>query len=377
LRFAPYLNKKFEELHFDFFNRSMGGQKVMKSRWKRVLTFINGYSSKIGTLLGKFYAERYFPPDSKKRMVEIVNNLQIALKKRLLDLDWMSDETKERALLKHKVFRAKIGYPDKWPDFDPLHIDPSKPYIENVIASLSFDFKLSVDKFFKPTDLEEWPLHPQSINAMFHPMKNEITFPAGILQFPFFDPQAHDPINYGGIGVVIGHEMTHSYDNNGRKFNHKGELKNWWLDEDLVKFDEKTKYYEDKFSTFTLNGKNINGKLTLGENIADMGGLFVSFDALNHHLQNHPEENSKTQDYQNTQNEQNIENAYKEFLLSYARIFRGNIRPEALDIRLQVDPHAPSHWRVNGALSRFPPFHRAYGVKKGDKMFSDDFENIW
>ncbi len=368
LRFAPYINKKFEEIHFDFFNRTMQGQKVMKTRWKRVLAFINSYDSKIGILLGKYYAERFFPPESKRRMVELVTNLQVALKKRILNLDWMSEETKERALLKHQVFRAKIGYPDKWPEFDSLHIDPCKPFVENVIASLSFDFRINVEKFFKPTDLDEWALHPQSINAMFHPMKNEITFPAGILQFPFFDPNANDSINYGGIGVVIGHEMTHSYDNNGRKFNHKGELKNWWIEEDLEKFDEKTKYYEDKFSTFTVNGKNINGKLTLGENIADMGGLLVSFDALHHHLKNHPEENN---------NDVNKEIAEKEFILSYARIFRGNIRPEAVDIRIQTDPHTPSHWRVNGALSHFSPFHRAYDVKKGDKMFSDDFANIW
>jgi putative endopeptidase len=365
LEFAPYLNKEFEDIHFDFINRTMGGQKVMKPRWKRVLAVINAYSSKIGTLLGKYYAEHYFPPESKERMVELVNNLQVALKKRILDLDWMSSETKEKALLKHEVFRANIGYPDKWPEFGPLQVDPTKPYVENVIASFNFDFKWMVNKFFQPTDMDEWPLHAHSVNAMFHPMKNEITFPAGILQFPFFDPQAHDSINYGGIGVVIGHEMTHSYDNNGSKFNHKGELKNWWMKEDSEKFETKTKYYEDKFSTYTMNGKNINGKLTLGENIADMGGLFTSYDALHHSLQEHPEEN------------RDLQAVDKDFLSSYARIFRSHMRPETLDIRIQTDPHTPSHWRINGGLSHFPPFHRTYKVKKGDKMFSDDFVNIW
>ncbi len=268
-------------------------------------------------------------------------------------------------MLKHQAFRAKIGYPDKWPDFDSLETTEDNIYVENVLASNRYDFQLSMEKMFKSTDLDEWEMHPQSVNAYFNPMKNEIVFPAGILQFPFFDAKAHAAVNYGAIGVVIGHEMIHSYDNNGAKFNHLGELKNWWTEEDLTKFTAKTQYYIDKFSTYTVIGNegktlNVNGKLTLGENIADLGGLLNSYDAMNHHLTEHPQEN-----------------ADKEFLLSYARIWAGHIRPEMVDQQVQTDPHTPEQWRINGGLSHFPPFHKTFNVKPGDKLYSDDFEKIW
>lgn len=362
---ASYLSKPFEELNFSFYRKILAGQQAMRPRWKRVLAFINVYSHKIGTILGKLYQKRYFPPESKAKMLELVGNLQKSLKQRVLNLEWMTEETKKIAMLKHEAFRAKIGYPDKWPDFSLLDISTEKSYVENVISSNSFDFQYEMKKMFEPTDPDEWFLHPHTINAFFHPIKNEIVFPAGILQFPFFDPNASDPINYGAIGVVIGHEMTHSYDNHGSKFNHKGELKNWWTEEDLAKFNAKTKYYEDKFSTYTVNGININGKLTLGENIADMGGLLTSYDAMQHYIAAHPELGT------------DMLALDKEFLLSYARIWRNNYRPEMIEMQIQTDPHTPAHWRVNGALSHFPPFHKTFDVKEGDKMYSDDFEKIW
>ncbi len=362
---APFLTQQFEEAHFNFYGRVLNGQKVMKDRWKRILGYINNYGTKMGELVGKLYIQTNFPPQSKAKMIELVANLQKALKKRLLNLDWMSEETKQKALLKHGVFRAKIGYPDKWTDFEPLKMDAEKPYVENVMASSQFDFKIKVAKMFEPTDPDEWEMHPQSINAYFHPLKNEIVFPAAILQFPMFDADAHDPINYGAIGVVIGHEMTHSYDNNGRKFNHKGELTNWWTDEDTAKFDAKTKYYVDEFSTYTVAGKNINGQLTLGENIADLGGLKISHDAMHHHLAEHPDEG------------QDLAAAEKEYFLSYARIWRNNMRPEAVDTQIQTDPHTPAHWRVNGALAHVTKFHEVFGIHKGDPMFREDIVNIW
>ena len=298
-------------------------------------------------------------------MLELVDNLQKALKERVLNLEWMTEETKKKAMLKHEAFRAKIGYPDTWPDFSLLDISNEKTFVENVIASNSFDFQSEMNKMFKPTDPDDWFLHPQTVNAFFHPIRNEIIFPAGILQFPFFDPNANDSINYGAIGVVIGHEMTHSYDNHGSKFDHKGMLKNWWTEEDLSKFDAKTKYYEDKFSTYTVNGININGKLTLGENIADMGGLLTSYDAMQHHIADHPELGTDKIAFD------------KEFLSSYARIWRSNYRPEMIEMQIQTDPHTPAQWRVNGALSHFAPFHVTFGVSEGDKMYSDDYEKIW
>ncbi|MHA1452109.1 MAG: M13 family metallopeptidase [Promethearchaeota archaeon] len=364
-KLAPYLNKEYEQAHFNFYFQTLRGQKSMQPRWKRVVSFINGYDHKIGTLLGKFYAKKYFPPESKAKMVELVGNLQRALKQRILDLDWMQDETKEKAMLKHQVFRAKIGYPDKWPEFESLKTTAENIYVENVLASNRYDFYLSMEKMFKPTDLDEWEMHPQSINAYFNPMKNEVVFPAGILQFPFFDVKADDPINYGAIGVVIGHEMTHSYDNHGAKFNHLGQLKNWWTESDLTVFNSKCQYYIDKFNTFTVIGNvgkeiNVNGELTLGENIGDLGGLLTSYDAMQFYLKDHPNAD-----------------ADKKFLLSYGRIWRGSVRPEMVDQQVQTDPHPPAHWRVNGTLSHFPPFLKTFSVKPGDKLYSDDYEKIW
>ncbi|WP_371806527.1 M13 family metallopeptidase [Candidatus Lokiarchaeum ossiferum] len=364
-KFAPYLHLPFEKLHFDFYSRTLKGQKTLPVRWKRILNYINGWNRKIGQLLGKFYVDRYFSSESKDKMLHLIHNLQKALKDRLLKLDWMSESTKKKALLKHAGFRAKIGYPDNWTNFDDLNINFEKSYIENILECEKFDFRSQMEKIYEPTNRDEWGLHPQSVDAIFNYHTNEITFPAALLQYPFFDKEAHDPINYGAIGFIIGHEMTHAYDNVGRKFDHKGVLKNWWTEEDSLKFEAKTKYYEKKFNTYTVNGNSVSGKLTLGENIADLGGLNVSFEALKMQLSNNPGVVSKKWSPE------------QEFCLSFARVWQNKMRPETAELRLQTDPHSPPHWRINGSLTHFPPFHKAFDVKPEDLLYCDDYVTIW
>ncbi|MFW9990765.1 MAG: M13 family metallopeptidase [Candidatus Odinarchaeota archaeon] len=365
-RAAPYLSSKFEEEHFNFYARVLSGQKTMKPRWRRVVAVLNQYNKIIGELVGKLYVEKHFPPSSKEKMLELITNLQEALKERILDLDWMSTETKEKAILKHGVFKAKIGYPDKWTDFSSFKIGEDSSYLENVIRANEFDFKEEMKRLYKLPDPGRWYMHPQTINAYFHPMKNEIVFPAAILQFPFFHPEASEAVNYGGIGAVIGHELTHSYDDQGRKFDHNGELNNWWNDSDLARFSEKAKYYEEEYSSFQINGKNINGKLTLGENLSDHGGVKIAYHALQKCFEKRGRPNGKG----NFTPEQ-------EFFLSWARVWRSNIRPEEAKRRLQTDPHSPDYWRGNGTVANIEEFHQAFDVKPGDKLYRENVVNIW
>ncbi|MHA1991115.1 MAG: M13 family metallopeptidase [Candidatus Hodarchaeales archaeon] len=360
---APYLSDRFYNTYFDFYGKVLVGQQKPKPRYERVIRVMD---DTVGELMGKAFVEKYFPSSSKQKMLQLVGNLNETLKERILNLDWMSQETKDKAMKKLNTFRAKIGYPDTWNDFSELDISENYSFLKNLLNSRVFKFKIDMKDLYKPSDPDRWEMSPHTINAYFHPLKNEIVFPAGILQYPFFDPKAHDAINYGGIGVVIGHELTHGYDDQGRKFDHKGELKNWWNDEDLAAFKKKSEYYVKEFNRFEIHGNKLNGELTLGENLADHGGIKISYYAL----QKHFEKEGQFKNNDDWTPEQ-------EFFLSYARIWRQNSRPEETAMLIQSDPHSPPEWRIKGILANSEEFHQAFNVKDGDDMHKKNIDNVW
>lgn len=360
---ARYLSDRFYNTYFDFYGKVLVGQQKPKPRYERV---IREMDDTVGELMGKAYVKKYFPPSSKEKMILLVQNLNEALKERILNLEWMTQETKDKAMKKLIKFRAKIGYPDKWNDFSILNVGENYSFLQNVLNSNLFKFKIDMKDLYKSPDPDRWEMSPYTINAYFHPFKNEIVFPAGILQYPFFDPNAHDAINYGGIGVIIGHELTHGYDDQGRKFDHNGELNNWWKDEDLTAFKKKSEYYVNEYNKFESHGHKLNGELTLGENLADHGGIKISYYALQKHFEKVGQ--PKNTDKWTTD---------QEFFLSYARIWRNNTRPEETAVQVQSDPHAPAEWRIKGILANTNEFHKAFNVKEGDQMFRKNFDNVW
>lgn len=354
---APYLSSKFDEARFDFYGKSVRGLQEQKPRWKRVLYVVDGG---IGELLGKTYVDKHFKPEAKQRMQDMVNNLQETYEDRIMRLDWMTDVTKQKAIAKLNTFVKKIGYPDKWRDYSKLSITPDN-YVSNVFASASFDYDYMIDKLGKPVDRTEWFMTPPTVNAYYNPAFNEIVFPAGILAFPFFDPNADDAVNYGGIGGVIGHEMTHGFDDQGSKYDADGNLKNWWTDEDNEQFEAKTGVVVDQFNNYTvLDTVHVNGQLTLGENLADLGGLAIAYEAFQKTEQAKKGEkiNGFTPD--------------QRFFLSWAQVWRANTRDEELANRIITDPHSPVEWRTNGPLSNMPEFYKAFGIKEGDNMWRPD-----
>jgi len=357
------LSDRFYMNKFNFYNMFLSGQKIPKPRWERAVSFVD---SNLGELLGKTYVDKYFPQTSKDKMLELVNNLHGVLKERIINLTWMSEDTKIKALKKHKAFKFKIGYPDKWRDFSSLKFNDNDSLMNMIVKINIFDFEYEMNRLFKPTDLTRWEMNPHTINAYFHPLKNEIVFPAGILQKPFFDPDYDDAINYGAIGTVIGHEMTHSFDDMGNKFDEEGNLNNWWSDEDQNKFDIKSKYYVDEFNKLTVNGKNVNGKLTLGENLADHGGLKIAYYALNKHLKE-------------TKNIEKISNfsPNERFFISWGKVWKSNITPEEADQRIKTDPHSPNIWRINAALANIPEFHKTFNIQKNSKMYRENPVQMW
>ena len=363
-RFSNLMSKRFYDNKFNFYNKFLSGQIESKPRWERAVSLVD---NNFGELLGQLYVEKYFPESSKNKILDLVNNLKKELKDRILNLDWMSDKTKKKALKKYCVFKSKIGYPDKWRDFSKINFTNNDSLIEMILKINCFDFDYEMKRLFKPTDLSRWEMNPQTINAYFHPLKNEIVFPAGILQKPFFDPNADDAINYGGIGTIIGHEMTHSFDDKGSKFDHNGNLNNWWTKEDKDKFDNKAKYFIKEYDKLKVNSKNVNGKLTLGENLADHGGVKISFYALQRAL------NKKNQINKII----NCETQNQRFFRSWAIIWRCNIRPKESLLRLKTDVHSPNEFRVNATLANIPEFHRTYNVKPGDKMYRKNPVQMW
>lgn len=360
---ASYLSDDVIEANFDFFGRTLSGRKVNHPRWKRATSQVEG---QMGEALGKMYVERYFPASSKARMEALVKNLQVSLAERIKAQDWMSPETKQAALDKLNAFYVKIGYPDKWKDMSGLTIDPKLSYYENVQNCRKFWTKWDIDyRAGKPVDRDEWFMTPQTVNAYYNPTTNEICFPAGILQAPFFDPTADDAFNYGAIGVVIGHEMTHGFDDQGRHYDKDGNMTDWWTAADADNFNKKADVFVKFFSAIkVLPDLNANGKLTLGENLADHGGLEVSFNAYKH----------ATKDA--TLNTVDGLTPDQRFFLAYAGVWAANITDEEIRNLTKMDPHSLGRWRVNGALPHINAWYDAFNVKPGDKLYLPENERL-
>lgn len=353
---AGYLSDDVVQANFDFFGKTMSGRKENHPLWKRATSQVE---SQMGQALGKIYVEKYFPASSKERMKTLVANLQKALAKRIEAQDWMSKETKQNALDKLSSFYVKIGYPDKWIDMTDLNIDPTKSYYENIEECRRFWNKWTIDnKVGKPVDKDEWQMYPQTVNAYYNPTTNEICFPAGILQKPFFDPEADDAFNYGAIGVVIGHEMTHGFDDQGRHYDKDGNMKDWWTAADAENFNKRADLYANFFSAIkVLPDLNANGRFTLGENLADHGGLQVAFEAYKEATKDTP---LKTIDGLTPD---------QRFFIAYAEVWAANITEAEIRQRTKSDPHALGMWRVNGALPHINMWYDAFGVNSNDKMF--------
>lgn len=354
---SPYLSKNFADASFGFYGRFLNGQKEQKARWKRVAGVVN---DNVGDQLGQLYVDKHFKPEAKKRMLELVNNLQQTFAERIKGLDWMSDITKQKALAKLNTFIKKIGYPDKWKDYGNLKVVPDN-YVQNVMNASAFEYNYMISKLGKPVDKTEWGMTPPTVNAYYNPAFNEIVFPAAILQFPFFDFDADDAVNYGGIGGVIGHEMTHGFDDQGAQYDADGNLKNWWTPEDSAKFAQRTHIVVAQFNGYTvLDSIHVIGDLTLGENIADLGGVTIAYAAFKKTKQG--QSNDRIDGFTPDQR----------FFLSWAQVWRSVSRPEAAMQQIKTDPHSPGIWRCNGPLSNFEPFYKAFNVKEGDKMWRAD-----
>ena len=353
---ASYLSDEIREANFDFFGKTMSGRKEDYPLWKRAT---NQVEAQMGEALGKIYVARYFPESSKKMMEQLVRNLQISLGQRIDAQTWMSDTTKAAAHKKLDKFYVKIGYPNKWIDYGKLVIDPQKSYYENVMACRNFSHNRHIEeKAGKPVDRDEWYMTPQTVNAYYNPTTNEICFPAGILQRPFFDPKADEAFNYGAIGVVIGHEMTHGFDDQGRQYDDSGNMKDWWTATDAKGFEERADMYADFFSNIkVLPDLNANGRFTLGENLADHGGLQVSYQAFKNAT---AKKHLKTIDGFTPD---------QRFFLAYASVWGQNITELEIRNRTKRDPHALGEWRVNGALPHIDAWYDAFGVKESDKLF--------
>ena len=349
---ASILSDNFREAAFTF-SSIMSGQKADKPRWKRATGLVNSVMS---DAIGQMYCEKYFPQSSKQRMLDIVGNLQTALSQRINEATWMSAETKQQAQDKLSNFIVKIGYPDKWRDYTDLEVSDTLSLYEN-LCNINEFFTLDElrKKVGKPVDKTEWLMSPQTINAYYNPPTNEICFPAGILQPPFFDPQSDDALNYGAIGAVIGHEMSHGFDDQGCQFDKTGNQRNWWTEADKTAYTKRTKVLEEYFGSIEMvNGKKINGKLTLGENIGDNGGLNIALRAMH---------NAKVDGVIDGQT------ADQRFFLSWARIWAGNARPEFVEMLLTIDVHSPAEARINGALPHIDEWYTAFNIKKSDKLY--------
>ena len=367
---AKALSEPFVDASFDFYGKTLTGQPEQQPQWKRALAAVN---SAMGEALGELYVAKYFPPEAKQRAEELVHNIRQALKQRIENLDWMSAETKQKALEKWAKFLPKIGYPEKWRDWSGLSITPDN-YYANLQAAAKFNYDYDIAKIGKPTDRQDWGMTPQTVNAYYNPTDNTINFPAAILQPPFFDAKADDAINYGGIGAVIGHESSHGFDDQGSQFDGDGNLNNWWTPQDKKQFDARTdvlvKQFDDYVPLPDHPELHVNGRLTLGENIADLGGLNIAYDALQTALKKHPAEAAQKIDgYTEDQR----------FFMNWARVWRGDIREKAQMVYLNADPHSPMQFRAIGAPSNMPAFAAAFQCKPGDPMVrpADKQVKIW
>ena len=361
---SPYLDKAYDDAHFAFHSTALAGVPEQRARWKRAVGLING---NLGEALGRLYVQAYFPPESKARMLTLVGELRAALAERLRRVDWMSDGTKAKALEKLGKLNVKVGYPNRWRDYSKLSLTAEDLY-GDVDRAQAYDWAFHVDRLDKPVDREEWDMTPQTVNAYYDSTRNEIVFPAAILQPPFFDPNADAAVNYGGIGQVIGHEMTHGFDDQGRKSDGDGVLRDWWTAQDAARFDARAQRLVEQYSAFEpYPGAHVNGKLTLGENIADLGGLLIAFDAYHAslHGQAAPVADGLTGD--------------QRFFLGWSQIWAAKIRDDAQRRQLAADPHSPSQYRVNGVARNMDPWYAAFDVQPGDKLYlaPDQRVRIW
>ncbi|GLS27221.1 M13 family metallopeptidase [Marinibactrum halimedae] len=358
---ANYLPKAVKDENFDFFSRKLSGVKEPSERWKEGLRLTNRH---LGEALGQVYVAKHFPPEAKARMVELVENLREAYRQGILGLEWMGEETKQQAIDKLQKFTPKIGYPDKWKDYAGLELKDDD-LVGNIIAASEFSFKEDVEKLGKPVDRDEWHMSPQTVNAYYNPIMNEIVFPAAILQPPFFDLNADDAVNYGAIGGVIGHEMGHGFDDQGSRYNGNGELKNWWKDQDLSAFKSRTKLLVNQYAAFEPeDGLFVNGELTLGENIGDLSGLTIAHKAYELSLKN---EEAPVLDGLSGE---------QRFFFGWAQAFSAKYTPERLRNMIKTDPHSPAQYRVNGVVRNMPEFIEAFDVKESDGLYLPENERV-
>ncbi|MDQ6808241.1 MAG: M13 family metallopeptidase [Verrucomicrobiota bacterium] len=364
---APALSSDFVNENFAFFSKALTGAQQLKPRWKRVVTATDGV---LGEALGKLYVSDHFPPEAKARALEMVNNLKEALAERIKSRDWMDEPTKQEALKKLAAFTVKIGYPDKWRDYSTLMIDRG-PYALNLLRGEKFETDRELKKIGKPVDRSEWGMTPPTVNAYYNPNMNEIVFPAGILQPPFFDVKADDAVNYGGMGAVIGHEMTHGFDDQGRQYDGQGNLREWWSEASKKAYDERRQAVVAQYAAYEpLPGIHINGELTQGENIADIGGIKLAYTAMQKALAKHPEASQQKIDGFTPD---------QRFFLGFAQIWRNNQRDEDLKLRLNTDPHSPGRFRTIGPLSNMDEFAKAFNLPANSPMIRppDQRVNIW
>jgi predicted metalloendopeptidase len=362
---SSLLSTKFVKISFNFYSRTLAGVQKMRPLWRRGLGATNGA---VGEALGKMYIDRYFPPHSKKAMDALVTDLFAVYAERMKTLQWMSSATKRKGLIKLRAMKRKIGYPRKWESFKGLRITP-KDYFGNAVRTHQYEFNKRIKRLRGPVDREEWFMNPQTVNAYFHPTLNEIVFPAAILQWPFFDPKADAAVNYGAIGSVIGHEITHGFDDQGSKYDARGNLKSWWSNTYRKKFTQRADLLVKQYNTYNVApGVNVNGQLTLGENIADLGGLTIGYEAYQRHL-------TKTKTHRDIDGFSPEER----FFLGFSQAERMLTRPESEKTAVLTDPHSPSSFRVNGPAANFDPFYEVYKVKKGDKLYKDSKKRarIW
>ncbi len=354
---APYMSTSFAEEDFAFFSKTLRGVEEERPRWKRGISVVQ---RNLGFMLGKLYVEKHFPPQAKERMQQLVTNLREAFKERINGLEWMGEETKKKALAKLEKFNSKIGYPDKWRDYTSLGIKPDD-LIENLRTSAEFETQRQLNKLGEPIDRTEWGMTPQTVNAYYSPTMNEVVFPAAILQPPFFNMAADDAVNYGGIGAVIGHELTHGFDDQGRKYDGEGNLSDWWTESDGTEFEKRAQVMIDQYGAYSpIDSLSVNGKLTLGENIADLGGLTIAYYAYQRSLDGKeaPVVDGFTGD--------------QRFFLGWAQVWGRKYRDDELRNRLVTDPHSPSQYRTNGIVSNMPEFYAAFDVTEGDPMYRSD-----
>lgn len=361
---APFLSQAFVNENFAFYGVVLSGNKKIQPLWRRVTKVVEG---SVGEALGKLYVKKYFLEDAKRKMNELIDDLFTTFEMRLKKLEWMSPATKKKALTKLGAMNKKVGYPDRWRSYKGLSIAPDD-YVGNVLRSAEYEHRRSMRKLGKPVDPYEWHMYPQTVNAYYSPTRNEIVFPAAILQYPFFDKHADDAMNYGGIGSTIGHEMTHGFDDEGSKFDGKGNLKSWWSAADRKRFEGRARILEKQFNRYSVApGVHVNGKLTLGENIADLGGVAIAFDAYKKHLAKRP--SAILSGFSPEQR----------FFIGHALTWREHFRLEYIKQMVRTNTHSPDMFRTNGPLSNLEPFYEAFDVKKGDKLYRapKDRANIW